>query len=63
MCKEDFIALLEATLVCADLDVTGLSLVDDGHVEITFRGGGKRQANIECDSKSAIIKDVLKCCN
>ncbi len=62
MCKEDFIALLETTLVCADLDVTGLSLVDDGHVEITFRGGGKRQANIECDSKSAIIKDVLKCC-
>lgn len=62
MHKEDFIAILEATLICADLDVVALSLVNDGLVEITFKGGGRRTANIECDSKSAIIKDVLKCC-
>ncbi len=62
MCKEDFIAILEVVLVCADLDVTKLTLINNGHVEITFEGGGKRTANIEADSKSAIIRDVLRCC-
>lgn len=63
MNKKEFIMLLETVLVCADLDVVALSLVNDGLVEITFKGGGKRTANIEADSKSSIIKDVLKCCN
>ena len=62
MCKRDFVAVLETTIVCADLDVMALSLVDDDTVEITFKGGGRRLANITADSHSAIIKDVLKCC-
>lgn len=62
MCKLDFIAVLEAVLVCADLDVKGLSLVDENTVEVAFVGGGRRLADITADSHSAIIKDVLKCC-
>ncbi len=31
MSKEDFIAVFEATLLCANLDVIGLSLVDNNH--------------------------------
>lgn len=60
MSKEDFITVLEATLVCADLDVIGLSLVDDNHVLITFKGNGTRKVNIEADSYGAIILDVMK---
>lgn len=60
MSKEDFIAVFEATLLCADLDVTGLSLVDDSHVLITFKGNGTRKLNIEADSFGAIIVDVMK---
>ena len=29
MDKSDFIAVFEATLLCADLDITGLSLLDN----------------------------------
>jgi len=58
--KKDFIAIFEATLLCADLDITGLSLIDDNHVMITFKGGGTRKVNIEADSKSAIILDVMR---
>ena len=36
MSKKDFIAVFETTLLCANLDVTALSLVDDNHVLITF---------------------------
>lgn len=57
--KKDFITVLETTLLCADLDITALSLVDDEHVEITFKGGGKRRVNIGADSKGAIILDVM----
>lgn len=60
MSKEDFIALLEVTLSCANLDVIGLSLVDDSHVLITFKGNGTRRVNIEADSYGAIILDVMK---
>lgn len=60
MSKKDFIAVFEATLLCANLDVTGLSLVDDNHVLITFKGGGTRRVNIEADSYGAIILDVMK---
>lgn len=62
MSKEDFIAVLETTVICADLDVTALRLVDADTVEITFIGGGRRLADITADSHSAIIKDVLKYC-
>lgn len=60
MSKEDFISVFELTLLCADLDVTGLSLVDDSNVLITFKGNGTRKVNIEADSFSAIIVDVMK---
>ena len=60
MSKEDFISVFELTLLCADLDVTGLSLVDDSHVLITFKGNGTRKVNIEADSFGAIIVDVMK---
>lgn len=58
--KREFIRVLETTLLCAELDITSLSLVDDNTVQITFKGGGKRQVNIEADSYGAIITDVMK---
>ena len=60
MSKEDFIAVFESTLLCANLDVIRLSLIDDSHVQITFKGGGTRRVNIEADSFGAIILDVMK---
>ena len=57
--KKEFIKVLEATLLCAELDISGLSLVDDNTVQITFKGGGKRRVNIEADSYGAIIQDVM----
>ena len=60
MSKEDFISVFELTLLCADLDVTGLSLVDDSNVLITFKGNGTRKVNIEADSFGAIVIDVMK---
>ena len=60
MSKEDFISVFELTLLCADLDVTGLSLIDDSHVLVTFKGNGTRKVNIEADSLGAIIVDVMK---
>lgn len=60
MSKQDFISIFELTLVSANLDIIGLSLVDDNTVQITFKGGGTRKVNIEADSYSAIILDVMK---
>lgn len=60
MSKADFIKVFELTLVCANLDITELSLIDDNHVQITFKGGGTRKVNIEADSHGAIIVDVMK---
>ena len=60
MCKEDFISIFEATLICANLDVIALSLIDEDHVQITFKGNGKRIVNIGADSYGAIIIDVMK---
>ena len=60
MSKKEFIFMLEATLLCAELEVIGLSLVDDNHVQITFKGNGTRLVNIEADSYGAIIVDVMK---
>lgn len=61
MCKEDFIAVFETTLLCANLDITGLSLMDNDHVIIHFKGGGNKKVNISADSYGAIICDVMKC--
>ena len=60
MSKSDFISIFELTLVSANLDITALSLIDDNTVQITFKGGGKKRVNIECDSFSAIVLDVMK---
>ncbi len=60
MSKEDFISVFETTLVCANLDIIGLSLVDDSHVQIKFKGNGTKKVNIEADSFGAIIVDVMK---
>lgn len=60
MSKAEFISIFELTLVSANLDIIALSLVDDSHVQITFKGGGKRKVNIEGDSYGAIIQDTMK---
>ncbi|MCI9083189.1 MAG: hypothetical protein HFI70_13080 [Lachnospiraceae bacterium] len=60
MSKDEFINIFELTLVSANLDITGLSLVDDSHVQIAFKGGGKKKVNIKADSYGAIIVDVMK---
>lgn len=60
MSKEDFIEVFETTLICANLDVIGLSLIDDNHVLIKFKGNGTCRVNIEADSYGAIILDVMK---
>ena len=60
MSKEDFISIFEATLICADLDIIALTLLDEDTAEITFRGNGKRKVNIAADSYGAIICDVMK---
>lgn len=57
--KNEFIKVFETTLLCAELDVTGLSLIDDNTAQIEFKGGGKRRVNIEADSYAAIILDVM----
>ena len=49
MSKEDFIAVFEATLLCANLDVIGLSLADDSHAVITL--------NEDFDTLFIIIED------
>lgn len=60
MSKSDFISIFELTLVSANLDIIGLSLVDDNTAQITFKGGGTRRVNITADSYGAIIRDVMK---
>ena len=40
MTKVEFIKVFELTLVSANLDIISLSLVDDSHVLITFKGNG-----------------------
>ena len=60
MSKQDFISVFELTLLSANLDIIGLSLLDDDTAHITFKGGGKRQVNITADSFGAIILDIMK---
>ena len=62
MNKSEFVKSFEAVLRNANVDVVGLDLIDDDHVEITYKGGGKRKINIACDSYKAIMIDVLKYC-
>lgn len=60
MSKKDFIAVFELTLISANLDVIGLSLLDENTLEVVFKGGGRRKVNITADSYGAIICDVMK---
>lgn len=60
MSKAEFIKVFELTLVSANLDIIGLTLIDDNHVLITFKGNGTRKVNIEGDSYGAIIQDTMK---
>ena len=60
MSKADFITVFETTLLCANLGVIGLSLIDEDTVLITFKGNGTRKVNITADSYGAIIVDVMK---
>ncbi len=60
MSKKDFVSIFELTLISANLDIISLTLIDDNTVQITFKGGGTRQVNIEADSHSAFILDVMK---
>ena len=62
MNKSEFVKSFEAVLRNANVDVVSLDLIDDEHVEITYKGGGKRKVNIGCDSYKAIMIDVLKYC-
>ena len=62
MNKNEFIKAFEAVLRNANVDVISLDLIDDEHVEIAYKGGGKRKVNIACDSYKAIMIDELKYC-
>ena len=62
MNKNEFVKAFEVILRNSNVDVIGLNLIDDEHVEITYKGGGKRKINIACDSYKAIMIDVLKYC-
>lgn len=62
MSKKEFIAILETTLINANLDVIALELLDNDTVEIKFKGNGTRKVNIAADSYGAIILDVIKHC-
>ena len=62
MNKSEFVKSFEAVLRNANVDVVNLDLIDDEHVEITYKGGGKRKINIACDSYKAIMIDVLTYC-
>ena len=62
MDKKEFVKAFESVLRNANVDVVSLDLIDDDHVEITYKGGKKRNVNIACDSHKAIMIDVLKYC-
>ena len=62
MNKSEFIKAFESVLRNANVDVVSLDLIDDEHVEITYKGGGKRKVNIAYDSYKSIMIDVLKYC-
>ena len=62
MKKSEFVKSFESVLRNANVDVVNLDLIDDEHVEIAYKGGGKRKVNIACDSYKSIMIDVLKYC-
>ena len=60
MSKEDFISILEVTLISANLEVAALTLLDNDTVMITFRNGYTKKVCIECDNFAAIVLDVTR---
>lgn len=48
-------------LLMAGADVTELKLTPDGeYVDVIFTDGYKKRACIACDSRTAIIRDVMR---
>lgn len=41
-------------------DVTGCKLLEGETVVVTFKSGYTKQVNVDCDSYTAIIKDVTR---
>ena len=62
MNKSEFVKSFESVLRNANVDVVNLDLIDDEHVQLTYKGGGKRKINIACDSYKSIMIDILKDC-
>lgn len=58
--KAAFIRALGLVLQCADADIEKTVLYDEETVEITYSSGSTKQVNIACDSRRAIIIDVVK---
>ena len=58
--KAVFVGLLEIVLRQADVAVDHVRLTDTDVVTIWFKSGWKRNVNIEGDSRTSIIKDVLR---
>lgn len=62
MNKKQFIAQLETLLKIADESINSLELSNDEIVTVTYSKGGTKKINIACDSKLAIIEDVVRRC-
>lgn len=58
--KERFVESLGMLMRLADVDCTGLRLKDMETVEVLYESGGRREINIACDSKIAIVRDVAR---
>ena len=60
--KKEFIRVIGMMLSSAGEDIAGCHLndEDDGEVIIVYENGYVKKANIECDSRLAIIKDIIK---
>lgn len=58
--KAVYVGMLEMVLKQADVSVDHVRLTDTDTVTIWFKSGWTRNVNIECDSRIAIIKDVLR---
>lgn len=58
--KAAFVSMLELVLRHACNDVVAVELVNQDTVAVEFTSGFRRLVNIECDSRLAIIKDVVR---
>ncbi len=58
--KAAFVSMLELVLRHACDDVMTVELVNQDTVAVEFASGFRQLINIECDSRLAIIKDVVR---